>query len=577
MVDELHRRGIDVVMYYVAIFADWYWDNHPEARVVDANGVAQKVIVTTAGKPRRFSTTCPNEPGYRRFVVAQIEEICDRYEFEGAWPDMTFWPTVCYCASCDARYRAEVGGEIPRVIDWTDPVWVGFQRKRQEWLVEFGQLVTDTFRRKKPGISVAHQSLAFHSGWLAGGSDALARCHRLAVGRPVRRTLRPVVLRQAVLRPVDHPALRAHQYLELAQHPRARHHPHGGRPAAHGALGTDEPRGDGVHRRRRSGGHGAHPELRTGRPGLCRCRPVRERGRGPFCQDVGIYYSFDSNVDMRENGLGVADAGYTFEDTGKGPSTPECPQESGGRPGHDPHPAPRPVRCGDAQGPGPSLGLAGHHPAQHRWSSAPTRSRHCVPTSRTAAACWRPSTRRASRGTACCWTTSSSPTCSGCRSRARPGRSSPMSPPRVPRTSCSRTSPRRRPSRSRDTQLQVTAHPGAEVLATVTLPYTDPTGTRYASILTDPPGIPTDHPAIVLNRYGRGRVIYSAGVIERWQHDTQQAVFVNLVRHLAAAAVLGRHAGAQVGGGDPVPAGGSRAVRAQRHQLPARAAEHPHP
>ena len=44
-VDELHRRGIDVVMYYVAIFADWYWDNHPEARVVDANGVAQKVIV----------------------------------------------------------------------------------------------------------------------------------------------------------------------------------------------------------------------------------------------------------------------------------------------------------------------------------------------------------------------------------------------------------------------------------------------------------------------------------------------------------------------------------------------------
>ena len=42
-IDELHRRGIDVVMYYVAIFADWYWDNHPEARVVDATGVAQKV------------------------------------------------------------------------------------------------------------------------------------------------------------------------------------------------------------------------------------------------------------------------------------------------------------------------------------------------------------------------------------------------------------------------------------------------------------------------------------------------------------------------------------------------------
>lgn len=107
--------------YERSIFADWYWDNHPEVRIVDANGDARKVIISSAGRPRRFSTTCPNEPGYRDFVVAQIEEISDGYEFEGVWPDMTFWPTVCYCASCRERYRREVGGEIPRVIDWMDP------------------------------------------------------------------------------------------------------------------------------------------------------------------------------------------------------------------------------------------------------------------------------------------------------------------------------------------------------------------------------------------------------------------------------------------------------------------------
>ena len=53
----------------------------------------------------------------------------------------------------------------------------------------------------------------------------------------------------------------------------------------------------------------------------------------------------------------------------------------------------------------------------------------------------------------------------------------------------------------------------------MTLPYTDPTETRVRVILTDPPGIPTHHPSIVLNRYGRGSVIYSAGVIESWQHE----------------------------------------------------------
>jgi hypothetical protein len=85
-----------------------------------------------------------------------------------------------------------------------------------------------------------------------------------------------------------------------------------------------------------------------------------------------------------------------------------------------------------------------------------------------------------------------------------------------------------------DSQLRVTAHPGAEVLATVTLPYTDPAEARYASILTDPPGIATSCPSVVSHRYGLGSATYCAGVIESWQHDTQQAVLVRLVRSLTA-------------------------------------------
>jgi hypothetical protein len=84
-----------------------------------------------------------------------------------------------------------------------------------------------------------------------------------------------------------------------------------------------------------------------------------------------------------------------------------------------------------------------------------------------------------------------------------------------------------------DTQLLVTAHPGAEVLATLTLPWTDPPETRYAAILTDPPGIATDSPSVILNRFGQGQVAYCAGVIESWRHETQQAVLVRLLRTLA--------------------------------------------
>jgi hypothetical protein len=91
----------------------------------------------------------------------------------------------------------------------------------------------------------------------------------------------------------------------------------------------------------------------------------------------------------------------------------------------------------------------------------------------------------------------------------------------------------RYPMTLHDTQLRVAPQPTAEVLATIVLPYTDPRSTQYASILTNPPGITTDLPAIVRHRYGQGQVIYAAGTLEINEHDSQRAVFVGLLRLLA--------------------------------------------
>jgi hypothetical protein len=139
---------------------------------VDADGRSDKLLMGNFGTPRRFSVLCPNNPAYRSFVVAQLNELCDRYEFEGVWPDMTFWPMVCFCPSCRERYASDVGGEIPRIIDWEEPVWVRFQRKRQEWLLEFIHLVTSTIKSRKPEVTVAHQSQTFNHDWLLGPSLA---------------------------------------------------------------------------------------------------------------------------------------------------------------------------------------------------------------------------------------------------------------------------------------------------------------------------------------------------------------------------------------------------------------------
>jgi hypothetical protein len=69
---------------------------------------------------------------------------------------MTFWPGVCRCDSCRARYRDEAGAEIPETVDWTAPAWCAFQAARERWIDDFTGHVTGAMRRAKPGVAVYH-------------------------------------------------------------------------------------------------------------------------------------------------------------------------------------------------------------------------------------------------------------------------------------------------------------------------------------------------------------------------------------------------------------------------------------
>lgn len=81
---------------------------------------------------------------------------------------MTFWPRHCYCRHCQARFEKEVGGRLPEIIDWNDPVWVAFQRARERWLAEFAGIATSTVRRLKPQASVEHQASTYPLTWRMG-------------------------------------------------------------------------------------------------------------------------------------------------------------------------------------------------------------------------------------------------------------------------------------------------------------------------------------------------------------------------------------------------------------------------
>jgi hypothetical protein len=85
-------------------------------------------------------------------------------------------------------------------------------------------------------------------------------------------------------------------------------------------------------------------------------------------------------------------------------------------------------------------------------------------------------------------------------------------------------------------QVKARAANEDEVMATLTLPYTDPTDSRkIASIHSNPPGIATDYASVVYRRFGKGKVIWVAAPLEAAPQQPHKDAFANMVRTLASA------------------------------------------
>ncbi|MEG0769660.1 MAG: alpha-L-fucosidase [Ruthenibacterium sp.] len=179
MIRECHQNDIAVIVYYSQIYDNYAYDEHPAWRIVYDDGKTSRedgkryAIACPNEAASRYGLVCPNNLEYRAYAKEILTELVETYDFEGLFMDMPFWPGICHCDACRARFLQESGQEIPQQEDWSNPVWVQFAHARQAWINEFAAFTTAVVKGIKPNISIEHNASAVAASWALGNNEAL--------------------------------------------------------------------------------------------------------------------------------------------------------------------------------------------------------------------------------------------------------------------------------------------------------------------------------------------------------------------------------------------------------------------
>ncbi len=511
MIEQCHRQGIAVQIYTSLIFDRWCADQHADWRIRTPDGRPQ-------GEGGRHGVLCVNSP-YREYVRSFVREICQNFEFDGIRFDMTFWPSLCFCEYCKKRFATEVGGDIPKIVDWLDPRWVAFQRARERWLVEFAAVATSTVRELRPTASVEHQSSTFPSSWVQGVTAPLAAQNDFLQGDFYGTKLQGSFVRKLLedltpnrpfgyetsfsLNLQDHTAMKSEALLEAKAAAAIADQAAFIFIDAIDPIGTVNPR--------------AHE--RMGKV-FDRLMPYYAQLGGERIADVGVFYSLESKFSFSGNGRNVRQADPSDS------HTPAVMQAA-------------------------SRLIAAHIPftVVTKKSLAKLKQLKVLVLSNVNAMdreeC--DAIRSWVRGGGQLYASGSTSLVDktgklhddfmlgdvfGVSLVEKPnwnGYIHYVAPTREGSPFFAEFS-EQYPAYTRDYGMKVKARAGAHVLATTTLPWKAPTPDKFSSIHSDPPWEKTDRPELVENTFGRGRTLYASSVIEGI--ETLRSSFVGLIRHL---------------------------------------------
>jgi hypothetical protein len=154
-----HRRGMKFLGYYVPFEWGHVSEIHPEWRM-------EYIGDPVPAGPRLYGSLCFNQPGCWDFILGVLRESVSKYDMDIIWFD-NFWRHHCGCGSCLMRYRKETGLEMPRDFSGPANVWILKDPERpevglylshmQKWVNQWAMELTQTVKKIRPDCVVEFQ------------------------------------------------------------------------------------------------------------------------------------------------------------------------------------------------------------------------------------------------------------------------------------------------------------------------------------------------------------------------------------------------------------------------------------
>jgi hypothetical protein len=153
------RLGIPLHCHYSGIWDKIAGAKHPDWCIRRHDGtLAGPPFGKTAGEPKG-EKMCPRGPYLEKLMLPQMIELIDRYHVDGFWIDGDMWAVEpCYCETCRTEFTRRTGMAAPPT-DENSPDWAAWWNFTRDSFAEYVTRYCDAVHAHKPGVKIC-------SNWL---------------------------------------------------------------------------------------------------------------------------------------------------------------------------------------------------------------------------------------------------------------------------------------------------------------------------------------------------------------------------------------------------------------------------